>query len=76
MTNHPMTRAEAETRRYDNTGINEGGSAYNPGRCAAEVYGLHGWHYYQCARRPGKGPDGLYCTQHARIVEARRDSTA
>ena len=27
----------------------------------------------QCRRKRGKGPDGLYCSQHARMHEVPRD---
>ena len=75
MTTCPMTKAEAEKYRYDKSFINPGGFAYDPTRCATEVNGSFSWHRYQCLRHPEKGPDGLYCTQHARIIEARTNNS-
>ena len=66
----PKTRAEAEAYRYNKWGGNPGGTAYRSSRCAYEVReGGLGWHWYQCSRKPGKGPDGLYCGQHAKMVK-------
>lgn len=31
------------------------------------------WGTSQCQRRRGHGPDGLYCKQHAKIIEQGRD---
>ena len=73
MTTYPMTKAEAEKYRYDRSSLNPQGNAYNPARCAKEVSDGTVWHHLQCYRKPGKGPDGLYCAQHARILEARRN---
>jgi len=65
----PRTRAEAEAYRYNQWAGNPGGLAYCPTRCAYEVHERGGWHWYQCPRKPGKGPDGLYCGQHAKMVK-------
>ena len=41
-------------------------------RCIEEVTETEGWgHRYQCRRKRGHGPDGLYCKQHAKIEERR-----
>lgn len=29
------------------------------------------WGHYQCTRQRGKGPDGMYCTQHADAIAKR-----
>lgn len=71
VSNFPKTRAEAEAYRYDKWVGNPGGTRYNAGRCAAEVPDGTGWHRCQCQRKPGKGPDGLYCKQHAKMIGAR-----
>ena len=70
MTTYPMTKAEAEKYRYDKSSLNPQGTAYNPDRCAKAVFRGIGWRsiQFQCRRQPGKGPDGLYCAQHARII--------
>lgn len=43
---------------------------YDPKRCAMEC-GERPWyiHSHQCSRRPGHGPEGLFCRQHAARVE-------
>ena len=49
---------------------------YKPDRCAYEV--SEPPHYlssHQCTRKPGHGPDGLFCKQHARVVTRREDRT-
>lgn len=62
----PKTRAQAEAYRYNMWAGNPKGWDFDPERCAAEVSDGTGWHWVQCSRRPGKGPDGLYCGQHAK----------
>ena len=58
----PKTRAEAEKYKY---GSRFQPSAYKPEQCAYEVYAPGRFvHSYQCTRKPGYGPDGLYCKQH------------
>jgi len=65
----PKTRAEAEAYRYNEWAGNPGGSAYRLTRCAYEVYPHVLSHGRQCLHKPGKGPDGLYCGQHAKKVK-------
>ena len=31
------------------------------------------WGHYQCTRQRGKGPDGMYCTQHADAIAKRAE---
>ena len=40
-------------------------------RCVREVFpgSGGGWIPYQCQRKRGYGPDGLYCKQHARFAQ-------
>lgn len=66
MHNRPTTRAEAEKWRYGNPTIGSD-RPYDPTRCAEEVNHRMGrWiSSGQCSRKPGRGPDGLYCAQHA-----------
>jgi hypothetical protein len=63
MLNPPKTREEAEKRRYGKWKV-----AWTPSSCAYDVRG--GRYFNQCLRKPGHGPDGLYCKQHAKKVEA------
>jgi hypothetical protein len=43
------------------------GQAQDPYRCIEEVWPTGGnWIPYQCCRKRGHGPDGLYCKQHAK----------
>ena len=67
MINAPKTLEEARARRYGEWAGYPVGRRYDPMRCAYEVYpqGGHGWVPWQCARKPGFGPDKLYCRQHA-----------
>src|SRR3990167_669081 len=53
---------------YNRWGGNPGGRAFNPMRCAMEVFRGIGWQH-QCSHKPGKGPGGLYCGQHAKMVK-------
>ena len=38
-------------------------------QCVVEVFGE--WNSYQCSRKRGHGPDGLYCKQHAKKFEVK-----
>lgn len=67
MINPPKTRAEAEKCTYGNERQYFGVQKFNPDMCAYEIC-LDG-EFYQCSRKPGHGPDDLYCKQHAKIVE-------
>lgn len=67
----PKTRAEAEKTRY---GTHHHPRAYDPARCAESVRDQGRWPpYHQCERKPGYGPDGLYCKQHDPEAVKRRD---
>ena len=65
----PLTRAEAEKYRYCTWAGDQKGRAFDPARCAHEVYerGL----FYQCSRKPGHGPDEIFCKQHAKRLAAK-----
>ena len=67
--NGPRTVKEAMEHRYGCCWINEKGNPYNPDRCALEVGMAHDEGGQQCSRKPGYGPSGLYCKQHAKIFE-------
>ena len=66
MINAPKTAAEAKAKRYGAWAGNPDGMRFLPSQCAAEV--PSGWRYCQCSRKPGHGPDALYCKQHAAKV--------
>ena len=66
MSNAPKTKAEAWVFRYGTWAGCTKGQRYDPYRCAEEVWGSRTWIPYQCSRKPGYGPDGLYCKQHAK----------
>jgi hypothetical protein len=69
MLEFPMTKAEAVKYRYNTWAGNPKGYSYQPERCAMEVYEQgRGMMFYQCSRKPGHGPDSLYCKQHAKRV--------
>ncbi len=52
---------------YERTFRDTSAKSENTKLCVRQV-GL--WHFYQCARKRGHGPDGLFCKQHAGIVES------
>lgn len=65
----PKTRDEARGYKYNVWAGNPKGSKFNPARCAYEVHASgRSALFYQCSKRPGKGPDGLYCGTHAKRV--------
>ena len=53
-------------RRYNQWSGNPNGSPEDKTRCIAKVADFTGFHFYQCQRKRGHGPDGLYCKQHAK----------
>jgi hypothetical protein len=55
------TKEEAQKMRYG-----MGQHSYTEGKCAASTDTSQKW---QCIRKAGHGPDGLYCWQHARMIE-------
>ena len=60
-------------RRYGQWTGNPSGNAEDPERCIKEVWPTNGsWTAYQCFRKRGHGPDGLYCKQHAKMAEGER----
>lgn len=62
----PKTRAEAEACRYGAWAGDPKGNPHDPARCAKQVYSHdRAARFYQCTRKPGHGPDGLYCRKHA-----------
>lgn len=58
-------------RRYGQWAGNPKGTPEDPECCIEEVWPTQGgWSPYQCSRKRGHGPDGLYCKQHAKKHEA------
>ena len=71
MNNPPKTLEQARFHWYGRKDyFNPKGRYYQEGKCAYEVseppYYLN-WH--QCPRKNGHGIAGLYCKQHALIIE-------
>lgn len=42
------------------------GNKPNLEHCAQEITDSQGWHFHQCSRKIGHGPNGIYCKQHAK----------
>lgn len=65
-------------KRYGKWAGCPNGRAYDPKRCAEEVQeSIRGGLFHQCARKPGYGPDGLFCRQHDPAeVKRRSDESA
>jgi hypothetical protein len=56
-------------RFYGKWAGNPKGIREDPQRCIAEVSDRERWtHFYQCQRKRGKGPEGLYCGIHANMI--------
>lgn len=68
MISGPHNLEEARKYSYDQTGINPQGIGFATWKCAAEI-AVSDWHYAQCSRKPGYGPDKIFCKQHARMLE-------
>ena len=65
---YPMTRKAAEEFKYGTWAGNPSGYPFLKSQCAAECYDDFTRRFFQCSRKPGHGPDGLYCKQHAKKV--------
>jgi hypothetical protein len=58
-------------RRYNVWAGNPKGWAERETDCIEAIYDSEGFgHYFQCSRKRGHGPDGLYCKQHAKKHES------
>jgi len=65
MIDPPRTKKEARKLRYGGWRTRP----YDETQCAWRVWNR--WCFtinYQCSRKPGRGPDGLYCKQHAKMI--------
>ncbi len=57
------------SRRYGKWAGNPNGYPEDETRCIIEIWPRSGsWASYQCMRKRGYGPDGLYCKQHAKKI--------
>ena len=63
---------KSEERRYDVWNGNPKGTPEDKTRCIQEVSDYTGWHIIQCSRKRGYGLNGLYCKQHAKMIEKQR----
>ncbi len=72
MPDYPETPEEARTWRYGQWGGNPNGRPYNPKKCAYAVMSEGFCIDYQCLRKPGHGPHGMFCRNHARIIEVAK----
>ena len=54
------------TRMYSKWAGNLKGIPEDLTRCIASVSDDTGWHFNQCKRKRGYGPNGEYCKQHAK----------
>lgn len=66
----PRTLGEAKVYRYGDLGRGKCGDLYRDNRCAYAVWDK--WNDHQCYRKKGHGPSGLYCKQHAKVLEKRK----
>lgn len=55
-------------KRYGAWAGNNKGVPADKSRCAEEV--ADGYFFYQCSRKCGHGPNGIYCKQHAKRFKA------
>ena len=76
MIHHFKTRAEAKNHHYGHSFLNKKPN-YDSKRCAFEV-AVPGriTEFHQCTRKPGFGPDKLYCKFHDPAAEELRNKKA
>lgn len=58
-------------RRYAQWAGNPDGIKEDTTLCISEVYDMETFRHHQCTRKRGHGPNGEYCTQHAKIANRR-----
>jgi hypothetical protein len=63
---YPTTLEEARQMRYGTVYVK---LCYREGYCAHDTWLKHTLGGWQCCRPNGHGPGGLYCRQHARMIE-------
>ncbi|MEM5810157.1 MAG: hypothetical protein QW156_04695 [Candidatus Aenigmatarchaeota archaeon] len=69
---YPKTKEEAKKIKYEDWAGNPNGVPYKEGRCVYAIF--KGVTEFQCQRKNGFGPDGLYCRQHAKKLEKWKNS--
>lgn len=65
-------------RWYGRWAGNKRGIPENPEKCVWSVYSpevSRGMIDYQCKRKRGHGPEGLFCKTHAKMVKVKEDGT-
>ena len=61
-------------RSYGATAYNPSGTPENPANCVYKISGHGDMVSRQCSLKRGQGPGGLYCRQHAKIIESRLEA--
>lgn len=61
----------AKERRYGVWAGEPKGRPEDPSQCIEEIWDNF-THGYQCSRKRGHGPDGLFCKQHAKKIEKQK----
>lgn len=68
--NHEHCDCPCHKRIYGRWAGNPNGQPEDVTRCIQEIWGGDAWSRgSQCQRKRGHGPNGLYCKQHARMIE-------
>jgi len=62
---------DGKSRRYHQWAGNSEGVPEDLKRCVVEIYAPK-CHSYQCLRPRGNGHNGLFCKQHARMIEEEK----
>lgn len=60
-------------RIYGQSAANPRGDKERKDNCLAEPYSCHSFVSMQCTRKRGHGPDGLFCKQHAKMIEKAKE---
>ncbi len=67
-----MSKIVNGKRIYGTWAGNPMGDIENDTQCVVEVSTRERWaHYHQCFRKRGYGQSGLYCKQHAALLEKK-----
>jgi hypothetical protein len=64
------TKAAAKMETYGRGGTYNRGRKYDETQCVHGVWS--GYQHHQCTRKPGHGPDELYCKQHDPVAKAAK----
>lgn len=72
---NPSSRAEAEKASYGRRYGSDTGRKYDPLKCAESVRNNGRWpSFHQCNRKPGFGPDGIFCKAHDPVAKKEREA--